>query len=77
MTVQELIDELSSYDPDMEIKFVYDSGDYWKTELAGGIDTIEEGNVAYSSYHQTHAVVNEKWDEDDQDGDVERVLLLK
>jgi hypothetical protein len=77
MTVQELIEELSNYDSNMEVKFAYNYGDYWRTEVADDIREIQEENVVYSSYHRTDKVVDM---DDEQYEDVEdskTVLILR
>lgn len=66
MTVAELIEELSSYDPKTEVMFSYNYGDYWRTEVASEVELVEETLVTYSSYHDMYKV-----DEDsDNDGEL-------
>ena len=73
MTVQELIDTLQCYDPDMEVQISYTSADYWRTQIADDIDSIDEGEVDYSEYHQKFRVIDE--DDDDQ-RDPKTVVLI-
>ena len=63
MTVKDLISELSNFDPDMEVAFAYNYGDYWKTEVASEVESVEELPVTYSSYHNMYKV-----DEDSKNG---------
>jgi len=70
MTVNELKEYLEQFDGDMEVKFSYNFGDYWRTQVAKDISDVEEGYVKYSDYH--------RMDQIDEDGeeDSERVVLL-
>jgi hypothetical protein len=77
MTVQELIEELSNYDSNMEVKFAYNSGDYWKTEVADDITEVQEGNVVYSSYHQTDKVIDIDDEQYEDEEDSKAVLILR
>ena len=69
MTVAELIEYLQEQDQTLEVKFSYNSGDYWRTQVAKDIETVETGLVEYSDYHRMDKVV-----ENDEDGIL--VLLL-
>jgi hypothetical protein len=69
MTVAELIEYLQEEDQTLEVKFSYNSGDYWRTQVAKDIETVETGLVDYSDYHRMDKVV-----ENDEDGTL--VLLL-
>ena len=69
MTVAELIEYLQEQDQTLEVKFSYNSGDYWRTQIAKDIETVETGLVDYSDYHRMDKVV-----ENDEDGTL--VLLL-
>ena len=69
MTVAELIEYLQEEDQTLEVKFSYNSGDYWRTQVAKDIETVETGLVEYSDYHRMDKVV-----ENDEDGIL--VLLL-
>jgi hypothetical protein len=69
MTVAELIEYLQEEDQTLEVKFSYNSGDYWRTQIAKDIETVETGLVEYSDYHRMDKVV-----ENDEDGTL--VLLL-
>ena len=64
MTVEELISELEQFDPNMEVKFAYNYGDYWRTQVAANINNVEEGQVNYSSYHNMDRVSVEEHDDE-------------
>jgi hypothetical protein len=64
MTVQELIEELQDFDPQMEVKFSYNFGDYWRTQVASNISRVNEEQVQYSSYHRMDKITDEDEDED-------------
>jgi DNA-directed RNA polymerase specialized sigma24 family protein len=51
MTVQELRDQLEFLDPNLQVKFSYNYGDYWRTQVAADILEVDYGTVEYSSYH--------------------------
>lgn len=73
MTVAELIETLQDFDPDMEVKFSYNYGDYWNTIVARGIDNVDVDYVRYSNYHRMDKVITEP---DEEDDDMEEVVLL-
>jgi hypothetical protein len=82
MTVKKLIDLLQDFDENMEVKFAYNFGDYWRTEVANNITEIDEGQVKYSDYHRMDKVVVDNYDDDnDDDGeeqdDTKTVVLLR
>jgi hypothetical protein len=70
MTVNELKEYLEQFDGEMEVKFSYNFGDYWRTQVAASINDAEEGYVKYSDYHRMSKV------DEDEDDDSERVVLL-
>ncbi len=65
MTVKELIESLEGFDPNMEVKFAYNFGDYWKTEVASNVRDVDEGMVKYSDYHRMDKVVDDEGDEEE------------
>lgn len=70
MTVNELIEQLqamqSNGNGEMEVQFAYNYGDYWRTQVAATIDTVDTAQVKYSDYHSMDKVVDqERFDEDD------------
>ena len=65
LTVQDLIEELQQFDPDMEVKFTYDYGDRCHMMVAQSITGVEERQAEYSSYLQNDSLVDEE-DENDE-----------
>ena len=49
---------------ELEVRFSYNYGDYWSTNVAAGVDSVEEGTVEYSEYHQMDKVV--EYDAEDE-----------
>lgn len=82
MNVKELIEQLRTYPDDMEVMFAYNYGDYWKTEVAASISTVDTSKVTYSAYHQMDKVVtddehdDEEVDEDEEAEDKNRTVCL-
>lgn len=75
MTKIELIEALSDFNDDMEIKFSYNYGDYWNTKVANNINNIDIQRIKYSSYHGMDKIVIEDENED-EDNDNEEVIIL-
>jgi len=65
MNVQELIEMLQDLDPNMEVKFAYDSNDYWRTEVAVNVNNVEIGHVVHSEYHSMDKVVDNGDDDEE------------
>lgn len=76
MRVQDLIDALESMDPNSEVVFSYSYGDYWSTVVAAPVESIEQGFVTYSAYHQQDKIVEMDDDEMDSDDRVRQVVVL-
>ncbi|MBM4179630.1 MAG: hypothetical protein FJ211_09925 [Ignavibacteria bacterium] len=76
MRVKDLIEELENFDPDSEVVFSYDYGDYWDTIVAAPAERIDQGFVTYSAYHQQDKVVEMRDDEMDSDGPVRNVVII-
>jgi hypothetical protein len=74
MTVKKLIDLLQDFDENMEVKFAYNFGDYWGTEVASNVTEIDEGQVRYSDYHRMDKVVD---DENDEEYYTKTVVIIK
>jgi len=74
MTVKELMNTLEDFDPNMEVKFAYNFGDYWGTEVASKIDYVDEGQVRHSDYHRMDKVVD---DENDEEYYTKTVVIIK
>jgi hypothetical protein len=66
MTIQELIENLQylqeEHGPDMEVMFSYTASDYWHSQLAQSISSVEVGGVSWSDYHRTNKL-NEEGDD--------------
>jgi hypothetical protein len=65
MTVKELREMLADFDSDMEVRFAYNYGDYWNSEVAADITDADIGQVQYSAYHRLDKVVDPDKDNDD------------
>jgi len=80
MKVSQLIEELGFMNPDAEVHFSYNYGDHWHTEVAPCVDSVEEGVVKYSDYHQMDKMVDDEdcYDEDtgDYKADVRKVVVI-
>lgn len=62
MKVRELIEMLSKVDQDLHVYYEYPSGDYWRTKIAGEVNSLDaEGAVEWSSYHDRFRVLS--WEE--------------
>lgn len=73
MKVADLIDLLQSEDPEMEVAFGYNYGDYARTTVAAKIHMAEVNTVVHSDYHNMDRII----DDDDRNADkARRVLLL-
>lgn len=72
MKVGELIAELETYNPEMEVEFAYGSGDYWGSTIARPVESLREGCVCYSEYHRADKVVDDDCDEGEK-----TVLLIE
>lgn len=70
MQVKELIEKLQQMPDDMEVKFAYDYGDYWNTEVCGHIGEVDILEVNYSEYHRMDKLADE-----DKSGEKRMVIL--
>lgn len=43
---------------EMDVVYSYNYGDYWRTTVAPGVDTVESGTVKYSDYHSMDKVID-------------------
>ena len=75
MTVKELMESLEGFDPNMEVKFAYNYGDYWGTEVANDVRDVDEGMVKYSDYHRMDKVVDD--DGDNEEFYTKTVVIIK
>ena len=76
MRVQDLIDELENFDPNAEVVFSYQYGDYWNTTVAAPAEYIDEGHVVYSEYHKQDKIVELDEDEMDSSGRIRNVVVI-
>ncbi len=67
MRVQDLIDELKSYDPEAEVHFHYNYGDHWRTEVAPKVTEVFDAPVVWSEYHRMPKLADDDY-YDDEDG---------
>lgn len=76
MKVAELIEVLQSQPQDAEVHFQYNYNDYWRTQVADRVVSVEYGPVVFSEYHNMDKVV--QWSEAEPDGpaDARQVVLL-
>jgi hypothetical protein len=65
MKVGDLIDLLGDFDAEAEVLFTYNYGDYWRTTVAATIESVGDGKVVHSAYHNMDKVI----DEDCYDGE--------
>ena len=67
MTVQQMIDLLSSMDRSAEVRLAVDYGDRGHTTIALRIDRVEECTLAESAYGQRCVSMEEAFDLEDED----------
>ena len=75
MKVSELIEQLQDMNPDAEVHFAYNYNDHWRTHVAPTVDSVEEGIVKYSDYHQMQVIDNAE--EDFTPEDARCVVILR
>jgi hypothetical protein len=62
---------------DAEVHFQYGYGDYWRTQVAPTVGSVEMGIVEFSDYHRMPKVVEPDWDNEDADQvDGQQVVLI-
>jgi hypothetical protein len=77
MQVKDLIEQLQDMDPELEVHFEYGYGDYWRTQVAPKVSTVDVGTVAYSEYHRMDKIVEPDWDdEEDEPKETLRSVVL-
>ena len=74
MKVQELIEQLKRFPEDAEVVSVYNYGDYWKTEVAAPVNTLDLLPVKWSEYHGMNKVVD--YDKMEDDVEYKHVVAL-
>ena len=65
MRVRDLIEILEEFDPEMDVHFQYNYGDYWRTQVAPKVTSVEQIPVEYSEYHRMPKII--EIDEDDEE----------
>lgn len=70
MTVKELIERLQQEDPSMPVHFSHPSGDYWRTQLAPCVTSVDIGYVKHDDYHNKPVIAD-----DCDDSAIEVVVL--
>jgi hypothetical protein len=78
MRVKRLIELLRCQDPEAEVLFAHQSGDFWKTELASMVERVGMMRLEYTQYHDSWSVPRvsgEGEDTDDKDGVLFAVVL--
>jgi len=76
MNARDLIEALKEMDPEAEVHFAYNYGDYWKTVVAPAITDVEEGYVMRSEYHQMDKLVDVDADEEFLKSDKVRTVVV-
>lgn len=74
-TVGELIAELSKYPENAPVTFGYTANDYWKTDVAEKIMSVEPANVKWSAYHDKLEVLDDELTDEVELG--EQVIMIK
>lgn len=69
MKVSELIELLEDFDPEAEVGFGYNYGDYWRTIVVAEPTEVDTREVEYSDYHRMLKLAEpentEDWNEED------------
>lgn len=72
MTVDQLIEELKILSDQgkgqLPVHFTYNYGDHWKTRVAAIVETVEEGEIIHSDYHNMDKVLER--DDDEYDSEI-------
>jgi len=81
MKVSDLIQQLTHMNPEAEVHFSYNYGDYTRTDVAPRIDRVDEDSVVYSDYHQMDRIADEEYDTNEDTGEweegVRQVVILR
>jgi hypothetical protein len=81
MKVSDLIQQLTHMNPEAEVHFSYNYGDYGRTEVAPQIRRVEEEYVIHSDYHRMDKIADEEYDTNEETGDweegVRSVVILR
>ena len=60
MQVFQLIEQLMDLDPNAEVHFSYNYGDYGRTDVAPVVRDVREGVVEFSDYHRMDRLVDDE-----------------
>lgn len=74
MKVAELIAALQEMPQEVEVHYAYNYGDHWRTTVAPTVQTVREGVVAHSGYHDMDKLIGQ-YDEENHVGTREVVVL--
>lgn len=78
MNVRELREQLQALEAqgmgELDVKFTYNYGDHWNTQVAADVESIETGMVKYSEYHSMDKVLDS--DEEDFAPEDARCIIL-
>lgn len=59
MLVSDLINRLKRMDPKLEVYFAHPSHDYWRSELASEVNSLDVEFVKHSAYHDQMTTTDE------------------
>jgi hypothetical protein len=76
MKVSELREMLEDFDGDMEVHFEYNYGDYWRTQVAPEVTSVNEAEVVWSEYHRMPKIVECDRDDEDEPETLQRVVVI-
>lgn len=68
MNVRELIEQLESCDPDMEVRIDTPTHDYWRTHIASKAQQVNEVECFWTEYHRAYQLPK---DGETDEGDAE------
>jgi len=71
MTVAELIEQLQNFDDETPVVFAYQYGDYRKTTVCAGIDSVGLEDIEWSDYHRMYREQSE-----DTDNETEEAVVI-
>lgn len=76
ITVGALKQMLEDYDDAALIMVSHKSGDYWRTQLASGIESTDTDQIEYSGYHNQFKIVEYDPNEEHDEEDVKQSVIL-
>jgi hypothetical protein len=63
-----MADEVEDGNGDLEVRFAYPSGDYWKTVIAAEVEHADTAEVKFSKYHEKDEVIEDDGEDDEEEG---------